>query len=86
MIPKRNSSANTLNHEGVPAFTQSSAMQLYSAVVTSLLNDTFYESENERLLRLRELITQNDPLFVARLAIYAREKNVLTYYASRPDG
>lgn len=77
MIPKRNSSANTLNHEGAPAFTQSSAMQLYSAVVTSLLNDTFYESENERLLRLRELITQNDPLFVARLAIYAREKMYL---------
>lgn len=64
----------TVNHEGVKTFTLDAAMELYTAVVTWSLNDTFYEKNNERLLRVRTLIAQNDPVFVAQLAVYARHQ------------
>ncbi len=62
------------NYEGAKAFVLSPAMQLYSAVVTWSLNDSFYEKNDNRLIRVRTLISQCDPLFVARLAVYARHK------------
>ncbi len=62
-----------LNYENAPAFELTPEMELYSAVVTSSLSNQFYESGSERIERLRALIQKNDPLFVAKLAIYARE-------------
>ena len=62
------------NHEGAVASTMTPDMQLYSAVVTSALSDKFYEGAQENLDRIRELITQNDALFVAQLAVYTRER------------
>ena len=50
------------------------AQELYAAVVTATLSDKFYETGNARLLRLRALVAKNDPIFVAKLAIYARER------------
>jgi 60 kDa SS-A/Ro ribonucleoprotein len=68
-------SANAItNYEGASAFKLSPAMELYSAVVTSSLSNQFYETVDGRVERLRKLIGQNDPVFVAKLAIYAREK------------
>ncbi|MDQ1089632.1 TROVE domain-containing protein [Siphonobacter sp. SORGH_AS_1065] len=63
-----------LNHEGAKAYRMDSAMALYSAVVTWSLNDTFYEKNDERLIRIRHLIALNKPGFVAQLAIYARHE------------
>ena len=69
---------NTLtNHEGETAYTISAAMELYSAVVTTSLSEQFYEKGKDRLARIQALIAQNDPLFVAKLAVYAREKMYL---------
>ncbi len=62
------------NHEGANAYKLSPEMELYTAVVTSSLSNTFYEKEDKRLNRIIELIKNTDPVFVARLAIYAREK------------
>ncbi|SFH42087.1 TROVE domain-containing protein [Pontibacter chinhatensis] len=62
----------TTNHEGALAWKIGPAAELYAAVVTASLSDTFYESGNQRLKRIRELIAQNDPEFVAKLAVYAR--------------
>lgn len=61
-----------VNHEGAKAFLLDKRTALYSAVVTSSLSDKFYEAGNERMDRIRALIAQNDPAFVARLAVYAR--------------
>jgi 60 kDa SS-A/Ro ribonucleoprotein len=66
-----------VNHEDAPAFRPRKALQLYATVVTSTLSDKFYESGAERIGRLRELIAANDPAFVARLAVYAREQMYL---------
>ena len=60
------------NYEGAKAYAMTPEMELYTAVVTCALSDTYYESGNERLQRISELIKQVDPVFVAKLAVYAR--------------
>jgi 60 kDa SS-A/Ro ribonucleoprotein len=64
----------TINHEGAKAFTLSPEMELYTAVVTWSLNDSFYEKDESRLLRLQTLINACTPVFVGQLAVYARTK------------
>lgn len=62
------------NHEGALAFRMTPEMELYSAVSTSMLEDTFYEKPAQRLDRLRSLISKVAPEFVAKLAVYARKE------------
>lgn len=63
-----------VNNEGAKAFKLSAEMELYTAVVTWSLNDSFYEKNEARLTRLQELIKRCDPVFVGKLAVYARTK------------
>lgn len=67
----------TTNHEGAVAYSMSAELELYSLAVTSMMADSFYEKESEKLARLRSLIKQVRPEFVAKLAIYAREQMYL---------
>lgn len=60
------------NHEGVRAYPIPPELELYSAVVTASLSDTFYEKQDERVDRIVQLIGKVPPEFVARLAIYTR--------------
>lgn len=69
--------SKTTNHAGAQAYRLTPALELYTAVVTSLLTDSYYQKADERLARIQELIRQNDPLFVAKLAVYAREQMYL---------
>lgn len=62
----------TVNHEGAAAYKLSPEMELYSAVVTAGLSDTFYEKQDKRVERIQTLLGQTKPEFAARLAIYAR--------------
>lgn len=64
----------TVNHAGAKAYVMSPEMELYTAVVTWSLNDSFYEKDEMRLVRLQKLIAACNPLFVGKLAIYARTK------------
>lgn len=64
----------TLNHEGAKAFVMTPEMELYSTVVTWSLNESFYEKNETRMERLRILIAKCEPLFVGKLAVYARTK------------
>ena len=49
--------------------------ELYTTVVNTLgLNGTFYESDNERLRRIRHLVGKCDHRFTAKLAVYARQQ------------
>lgn len=70
-------SNKVINREGAGAYALTPEMELYSSVVTASLNDQFYEGAGERLDRIRELIAKNNPVFVAQLAVYAREKMYL---------
>ncbi len=67
----------TVNHVGAKAYALSPEMELYSAVVTTMLADSFYEKADARLTRIQQLVSQVNPLFVAQLAVYAREKMYL---------
>jgi len=62
------------NYEGAKAFVMSAEMELYTAVVTWSLNDSFYEKNEDRMNRVRALIAKCDPAFVGKLAVYARTK------------
>lgn len=61
------------NYEGEKAYRLTPEMELYAAVVTAGLNDTFYEKGDTRVSRIRELMLKNDPEFIAKLAVYTRE-------------
>lgn len=67
----------TLNYEGAKAFVLTPQLELYTAVATAGLSDQFYEKAADKMQRLRELIAKNDPEFVAKLAVYAREQMYL---------
>lgn len=74
----KNTTSNiTANHAGEKAYRMNAELELYTLVVTSMFSDKFYESADGRLARLRNLITQVDPVFVAKLAVYAREQMYL---------
>lgn len=62
------------NYENDKAYAMLPELELYSAVVTTLVADNYYEKTDERLERISSLIKKVSPLFVAQLAIYAREK------------
>jgi 60 kDa SS-A/Ro ribonucleoprotein len=71
------SKTQTVNHAGAKAFIMSAEMELYTAVVTWSLNDSFYEKNETRMERLRKLIYECKPEFVGKLAVYARTKMYL---------
>lgn len=62
------------NYEGEQAYLLMPEWYLYVAAVTSSLNDKFYESTETRIEIIRKLIASCDPVFVARLAVYTRQK------------
>lgn len=65
----------TTNYEGGEAYKLTPELKLYTRVCTSMLQSTFYEkSVSAQLAKLRDLIGKVDPLFVAQLAVYAREQ------------
>lgn len=60
------------NYEGGRAYTMTPEMELYTAVVTASLSDTFYETQDKRATRIAKLVANVSPEFVARLAVYTR--------------
>jgi 60 kDa SS-A/Ro ribonucleoprotein len=73
----KSTNANVVNHEGAASFVITPEVELYTAVATSGLSDTFYEKSDVRLYRIQSLIAKNDPEFVAKLAVYARNEMYL---------
>ena len=68
----------TKNYEGDLAFTLSPDLELYSKVCTTALGGEFYIPDTNDLLNsIKTLVRKNDPLFVAQLAVYARESMYL---------
>lgn len=67
----------TVNHEGAKAYKITPEMELYTAVVTTGLSDSFYESKDGRLERIKALMAQCSPEFIGKLAVYARTEMYL---------
>jgi 60 kDa SS-A/Ro ribonucleoprotein len=65
----------TTNYMGGVAFKQTEKEELAFAVVTTFLEDSYYESRKDRVTRIRELvkeIVKKDPKFISNLAIITR--------------
>lgn len=60
------------NYEGGEAYRLPPEVELYSLASTTFLKDSFYESGDDRLERLRGLVSACDLVFVAKLAVYVR--------------
>lgn len=65
------------NYEVEKAYKLTPEMELYAAVVTAGLSDHFYEKSDMRLTRIQELMMKNNPEYVAKLAVYARNEMYL---------
>ena len=64
----------TTNHEGAVAWRMTPEWELYTTVVTTMgTENKFYEGGEERIRRIADLVRKTDPVFVAQLAIHARE-------------
>jgi 60 kDa SS-A/Ro ribonucleoprotein len=68
----KRTTTQTTNLAGGKAFSMNKEMELIHAVLTTFLNDKFYETGADRLTRIQALIRANSPEFVARLAVVAR--------------
>lgn len=62
----------TENYMGAKAYRMTPEMELYAAVVTCVVDDSYYEASADRLCRIRDLVAKCSPEFVAKLAVYAR--------------
>ena len=68
------SKPDTVNRAGGEAFTETPEVALVNLVLTSFMKDKFYEATKDEQARLTGLLTQVDPQFAAKAAIYARKK------------
>ncbi|MBN9379416.1 MAG: TROVE domain-containing protein [Chitinophagaceae bacterium] len=57
----------------VRTWTMDKQWELYMALLSASLYESFYDQPSEQLDELRKMIKDNDPLFVARLAVHLRE-------------
>ncbi len=69
--------AGARNEEGAPAyaFTPKHALAQYAA--TGCLNSTFYTTAEAQLAKVIELCDKVEPEFIARTAVYARERGFM---------
>lgn len=66
-----------VNFMGEQAFKLADKELLVSTVMTTFLQNSYYEREDEIVNRITELVDKVDPLFSAKLAIYARNEGNL---------
>jgi hypothetical protein len=75
-ITPKKESTKIQNHVGAVAFKQTPKEELVFAILTSFLDESYYEGTTERTNRISDLaavVAGTDPLFVAKAAVYARK-------------
>jgi 60 kDa SS-A/Ro ribonucleoprotein len=65
---------DAINEEGAPAYALSPKHQLAQYAATGCMNATFYAGADEQLARVLELCSEIDAEFIARTAIFCRER------------
>lgn len=65
------------NFMGEMAFKMEDKEELVSTVMTTFLHNEYYEKESDKVSRIQSLLKEVDPLFAAKLAIYARNEGNL---------
>jgi len=68
---------DTTNSEGAPAYSLPAKHQLAQLAATGCLNGTFYADAGDQLDTVLKLAEQVEPEFIARTALYARERGYM---------
>ncbi|HVG19840.1 MAG TPA: RNA-binding protein [Blastocatellia bacterium] len=68
---------DALNEEKAPAYALSPKHALAQYVATGCMNATFYASAEDQLTKVLELCSQVEPEFVARTAVFCRERGFM---------
>lgn len=74
---RKTNSNVTINYEGAKAYKNSPKRELLSLVSTCILQDMFYETADDRIERVKNLvkeISKKDSVFIAKLAAFARNE------------
>src|SRR5436190_3399176 len=74
LIGKLIPATDAINEERAPAYALSPAAQLAQYAATGCLNTTFYAGANEQLTRVLELCADIDAEFIAKTAVFCRER------------
>ncbi|HSB09513.1 MAG TPA: RNA-binding protein [Blastocatellia bacterium] len=69
--------ADAVNDEGAPAYASTPKHTLAQYAATGCLNSTFYASAETQLAKVVELCREIEPAFIARTAVYARERGFM---------
>ena len=76
-VKKESVKPTELNYMCEYAFKLADKELLVSTVLTTFLQNSYYERESEIVNRITDLVDKVDPLFAAKLAIYARNEGNL---------
>jgi 60 kDa SS-A/Ro ribonucleoprotein len=68
---------NTVNEAGGTAYKLSDKAALAQYALTGTFNGTYYASDADQFKKTLELANKVDPKFVAKLAVYARQKGLM---------
>ncbi|HKO99564.1 MAG TPA: hypothetical protein VJU86_21475 [Pyrinomonadaceae bacterium] len=74
LIGKFMPATDTINEERAPAYALSPKHQLAQYAATGCLNTTFYASAEEQLAKVIELCDEVDAEFIAKTAVFCRER------------
>ncbi|HYO63651.1 MAG TPA: TROVE domain-containing protein [Pyrinomonadaceae bacterium] len=77
LVGKLIPAADARNHEGAKAYAFSPKHQLAQYAATGCLNSTFYATAEEQLGRVLALAEGVEPEFVAKAAVYCRERGMM---------
>jgi len=77
LIGKLMPTTDALNEERAPAYALSPKQQLAQYAATGCLNTTFYASADEQLARVLELCAQINAEFIAKTAVFCRERSFM---------
>ena len=68
---------DALNEENAPAYALAPKSRLAQYAATGCLNRTFYADAGDQLAQVLELCDQVEPQFIAKTAIFCRERNYM---------
>jgi 60 kDa SS-A/Ro ribonucleoprotein len=77
LIGKLIPATNALNEERAPAYALAPKHQLAQYAATGCLNTTFYSGAEEQLAKVVELCTEVEAEFIARTAVFCRERGFM---------
>ena len=71
---EKKATTKVANLAGGKAFKHDTKTELILAVLTTFLEDKYYEKGADRMVRIKDLVSKTDDVFVAKLAVVARNQ------------